>query len=142
MVTKKTAGKVTTSGGVSASEAHLMDYLARKGISAGDAKPVTSSSWKWEDGVPKYFKVLGLPVKQPKRAGSSMEPPFTVPVKDLDTGDHCTLLVNTMLLNQFASFPGDELIGKCFVSVRSEVEGKAYKGFDTVSVPDPSPESE
>jgi|ERR1035437_2760393 hypothetical protein len=142
---KKTAGKIDvrydaeqTSNAAKA----IANMLADKGIDKRLTKEVTSSTWKWEDGTPKYFKVLGVPIKQLKRQGSTMEPPTTVPVRNLDTGEHCSLLVNTMLLNQFASFNGEEIIGRCFISCRYAVEGKVYKGFDTISVPDPEETTE
>lgn len=118
----------------------IASFLARKGIRPGEAKAVTSSSWKWEEEVPKYFKVLGTPEKREKRAGEKMDPPWTIPVKDLETGDHRTLILGAMLYNQMAGFPKDSLIGKCFVSVQhAEAEGKTYKTFDTCEVPDPEP---
>jgi hypothetical protein len=142
---KKTAGKEVKDQNVNYGPSNVSDAiankLAEKGIGKGEAKEVTSSTWKWEDGVAKYFRVLGLPIKQAKRAGSTMEPPTTMPVKNLDTGDHCSLLVNTMLGNQLASFSGDTLLGKCFISCRFTVEGKTYKGFETILVPTPEEES-
>jgi hypothetical protein len=120
----------------------LESFLRKQGIDAGKAKEVSASSWKWEEGVPKYFKVLGMPVKREKRAGDVKEPPYTVPVKDFESGNHQTLICNTMLFNQFQTYPGSTLIGKCFVSIMSPVEGKNYKSFDTREVPDPEPGSE
>jgi hypothetical protein len=119
----------------------IASFLARKGIK--ESKPVSSASWKWVDGELKYFKVLGVPEKRDKRQGEKMEPPWTVPVKDLETGDHKTLILGAMLYNQLASFPKTSLIGKCFVCIRhAEAEGKDYKTFDTSEVPDPDPQAE
>ena len=117
----------------------IESFLKRRGIDASKTKEVSANSWKWEEGVLKYFKVLGLPEKREKRAGDKKEPPFTVPVKDLETGNHQTLILNTMIFNQFATYPAGTLIGKCFISVMSPTEGKAYKSFDTREVPDPEP---
>jgi hypothetical protein len=128
MATKKSAGNVEQQDAIAS-------FLARKGIK--DSKEVSSASWKWETGVLKYFKVLGLPVKRDRRPGEVKEPPFVCPVKDLETQEHRTLICNTMLFNQFQSYPDDELIGKCFVSMMSDVEGKNWKAFDTREVPDP-----
>lgn len=136
MATKKSAGKIEMTD----SQDALASFLARKGIS--DAKEVTSASWKWEEGIPKYFKVLGMPVKRDKRPGEVKEPPFTVPVKDLETGEHKTLILNTMLYNQFSSYPDESLMSRCFVSVCYSVEGKNWKRFDTREVPDPEPGSD
>jgi hypothetical protein len=130
MATKKSAG--------TEAEDVIASFLARKGIK--NSKEVTSNSWKWEVGVLKYFKVLGIPTQAPKHAGQKMDPPFTCPVKDLDSGEHKTLLCNAMLFNQFQSYPEGTLIGKCFVSMMHNIEGKNYKGFDTREVPDPDNE--
>ena len=115
----------------------LMDWIKRKGLQS--LKTVESAVWKWEDGEPKYFKVLTAPVKNEARPGAKMEPATTLKVKDLDSGNHYTLIMNAVLLSGLtANYPGEEIIGKCFVSVRSAAaQGKTYKNFETHEVPDP-----
>ncbi len=118
----------------------IASFLRTKNIKGG--KEVTATSWKWEEGVPKYFKVLSDPVKRDKRPNEVKEPPFTCTVKNLEDGSNQTLILNTMLHNQLAKYEG-ELIGKCFVSVMGAVvAGKQYRPFDTVEVEDPNPNEE
>lgn len=136
MATKKSSGKAEVSN-VEQEENSLLDYLREHGIKS--VKTVESSVWKWEDREPKYFKVLSVPVQNAKREGSKMEPATTIKVKDMESSNHYTLILNAVLLSGLTSnYPGAEIVGKCFVAQRlPAAEGKTYKNFEIHEVPDP-----
>lgn len=122
------------------------DPFSASGFTA--KRSVTLSSWKWVNGEPKFFKVLG-PVHFGTGTKGSI-PPSLCLVRDLKTKTHYQLILGKMILDAFNdSYPGDSIIGKCFGAVRYDVpvpdkpgQIANWKRYDVREIDPPEDETE
>lgn len=112
---------------------------AFKSLGYNIKRSVTLSSWPWEDGVPKAFRVLGPIHAGTGKKGSSTPPPMLCLVRDLQTKKHYQLILGKMIHDALAEIPEDKLIGKCFVAIRTQPSDPDanWKSYDVREIEPP-----
>lgn len=102
---------------------------------------VTVGSWKWEEGTPKFFKVLSPVHEGTGKKDSARPKPWLCMVRDLKSKTHYQLILGKMILDAFQeSFPGDKIVGKCFAAVRYAVPDANWFRYDVRTIADPEPQ--
>lgn len=115
------------------------DFLQGSGYAG--KRVVTLSSWKWEDGKPKFFKVLGPVHEGTGKKGSNVPPPSLCIVRDLETKTHYQLILGKMILDAFTDgYPGNTIVGKCFGAIRYSVPDATWKRYDVREIETPEDE--
>lgn len=97
---------------------------------------LTLPHWKWEDGVEKFFKILGEfrvsnQVAKVTKTGEATRKPATVcHVLNLETNMEAEIIVGAMLKSTLEEgYPSAKYVGKCFKAHQYKVAGKSWKGY-------------
>jgi hypothetical protein len=103
------------------------------------ARAVTLSSWKWIDGVAKYFHVEAAihagRESATKKKGKQMGKANVMTVTNLEDGMQYQLVLGQIIFESLLErYPSDGYVGKSFMAVRRDVPGKRYKNYSVMEL--------
>ena len=106
-------------------------------------KSVTLPLLKQADDVPYYIAVQtaitkGKEIKQ-KKGETIMEPAQIMRVVNLETGQECEMIANSVLQSTFEeNYPGQKYVGKAFEVIRhAKQQGKRYHTYSVSEIENP-----
>jgi hypothetical protein len=98
---------------------------------------------KFEESIVKAKPQAGGRAPAADSAAAKKEPPELAHVIDLTTGEHCQIIIGTVLGAELReTYPDNSYVGKSFEIVQHKVQGKQYATYGVTEIEVEQPKAE